>query len=179
MDNSAVLKAGTAKAKRLIEDHIVNQILIPMANDMLDYVVRKRIADGHNMTGNTINSYVAGVFSKGKLVYQRGSWESIPRPLTHKVSRFQPGRQRWDGEIQEHPFPSKKGAAPHNGTTEPERAIAFIQSYQANPNGWAVVIANGIEYAEFQENAYNADTLTGSIDYFKMDPSRFFNPIPD
>lgn len=177
MSNAAALQKGTAKAKKLIEDHIVNQILIPMANDMLDYVVKKRIADGHNMTGNTINSYVVGVFVKGKLAYMRGSWESIPNPLTHKVYRYQPGRQRWDGEIQHSMFPTK-GTAPHNGSTEPERAIAFIQSYRANPNGWTVVIANGVEYATYEENVYNADTMTGSVDCFKAYHSQFFKPIP-
>lgn len=176
--NTAALRAGTAKAKKLIEDHIVNQILIPMANDMLDYVVKKRISDSHNMTGNTINSYVVGVFVKGRLNYMRGSWESIPRPLTHKVSRYQPGRQRWDGEVQEHMFPTR-GTAPHNGAREPDRAIAFIDSYQASPNGWTVVIANGIEYATYEENVYGADTLTGSIDYFKVNCNSFFKPIPD
>lgn len=176
--NTAALRAGTAKAKKLIEDHIVNQILIPMANDMLDYVVKKRISDSHNMTGNTINSYVVGVFVKGRLNYMRGSWESIPRPLTHKVYRYQPGRQRWDGEVQEHMFPTR-GTAPHNGAREPDRAIAFIDSYQASPNGWTVVIANGIEYATYEENVYGADTLTGSIDYFKVNCNSFFKPIPD
>lgn len=176
--NTAALRAGTAKAKKLIEDHIVNQILIPMANDMLDHVVKKRISDSHNMTGNTINSYVVGVFVKGMLNYMRGSWESIPRPLTHKVYRYQPGRQRWDGEVQEHMFPTR-GTAPHNGAREPDRAIAFINSYQASPNGWTVVIANGIEYATYEENVYGADTLTGSIDYFKVNCNSFFKPIPD
>lgn len=176
--NTAALRAGTAKAKKLIEDHIVNQILIPMANDMLDYAVKKRISDSHNMTGNTINSYVVGVFVKGRLNYMRGSWESIPRPLTHKVYRYQPGRQRWDGEVQEHMFPTR-GTAPHNGAREPDRAIAFINSYQASPNGWTVVIANGIEYATYEENVYGADTLTGSIDYFKVNCNSFFKPIPD
>lgn len=176
--NTAALRAGTAKAKKLIEDHIVNQILIPMANDMLDHVVKKRISDSHNMTGNTINSYVVGVFVKGRLNYMRGSWESIPRPLTHKVYRYQPGRQRWDGEVQEHMFPTR-GTAPHNGAREPDRAIAFINSYQASPNGWTVVIANGVEYATYEENVYGADTLTGSIDYFKVNCNSFFKPIPD
>ncbi len=170
---------GSQRAKEIIARHVLNEILVPMANDALDYVVRKRIADGHNMTGNTINSYVVGVFVNGKLAYQRGSWESVPRPLTHKVSRYQPGRQRWDGELQEHPFPTKGKVFPHNGTTEPERAIAFIRSYQASPKGWTLVIANGIEYAEFQENVYAADTLTGSIDYFKLNHQQFFKPIPD
>lgn len=178
MGNESALRAGTAKAKRLIEEHVLNQILIPMAEDALAYIVDKRISDGHNMTGNTINAYVAGLYIKGKLVYMKGSWESVPRPLTHKVYRYSAGNQRWDGETQEHNFPTR-GTANHNGATEPDRAIAFVNSFQANPNGWTLVIANGIEYATYEENVYNADTLTGSVDYFKMYHPQFFKPMTD
>lgn len=178
MNNAAALKAGTAKAKKLIEEHIVNQILVPTADDLLAYVVDKRIHDGHNMTGNTINAYVVGVFVRGKLAYMKGSWESIPGPLIHKVYRYRAGNMRWDGDEQFSNFPTK-GAAPHNGATEPDRAIAFIKSYQANPKGYVLVVANGIEYATFEENVYDADTLTGSYDYFQMYHSMHFNPLPE
>lgn len=178
MDNSAALRVGSQMAKDIIGRHILNKILIPMANAALEYTVRKRIHDGHNMTGNTVNSYVVGVFVRGKLVYMRGSWENVPKPLTHKVYHYQPGRMRWDGEKQISMFPTK-GTAPHNGTTEPERAIAFINSYKANPDGWALVVANGIEYATYEENVYNADTLTGAYADFKMLHLTFFTPLPD
>ncbi len=178
MSNAAVLRRGSQMAKDMIARHVLNNILVPMADAALDFVVRKRIRDGHNMTGNTINSYVVGVFVKGKLVYQRGSWESIPKPLTHKVYRYQPGRQRWDGEIQASMFPTK-GTAPHNGATEPERAIAFIRSYQASTKGWTLVVANGIEYATYEENVYGADTLTEAYDDFKFTHALHFKPMPD
>lgn len=177
MSNADVLKAGTAKAKKMIEEHIVNQILIPTANDMLAYVVEKRSLDGHNMTGNTINSYVVGVFAGKNLVYMKGSWEDVPQPLTHKVYFYHAGRQRWDGEVQKGNFPTK-GAVNTNGKTEPDRTIAFIQSYQANPKGFTLVVANGIEYATFEENVYGADTLTESLEYFNMYHSMHFKPIP-
>ena len=121
-----------------------------------------------------------GAFRLGfsKLAYMRGSWESVPRPLTHKVYRYQPGRQRWDGDIQHSMFPTR-GVAEHNGSTEPERAIAFITSYKANPNGWAIVVANGVEYGSYEENVYNADTLTGAFEDFKFTHQFHFKPIPD
>ena len=178
MSNAAALQRGSQMAKDMIARHMLNEILVPMADAALDYVVQKRIHDGHNMTGNTINSYVVGVFVKGKLVYRRGSWESIPRPLTHKVYRYQPGRMRWDGEEQHSMFPTR-GTAPHNGTTEPERAIAFINSYQASPKGWTLVVANGVEYATYEENVYDADTLTGAYEDFKFTHALHFKPMPD
>lgn len=178
MSNADVLQLGSRRAKEMIARHVLNKILVPMADAALDFVVQKRIHDGHNMTGNTINSYVVGVFVKGKLVYRRGSWESIPKPLTHKVYRYQPGRMRWDGEEQHSMFPTK-GTAPHNGTTEPERAIAFINSYQASPKGWTLVVANGVEYATYEENVYDADTLTGAYEDFRFTHAFHFNPMSD
>lgn len=178
MDNSGVLDLGTRRAKEIIGRHILNKILVPMADAALQAALYKRIHDGHNMTGNTVNSYVVGVFVEGQLVYMRGSWESIPRPLTHKVYRYSAGNQRWDGETQEHDFPTR-GTAAHNGATEPERAIAFIKSYQANPRGFALVVANGIEYASFEESVYDADTLTGAFDDFKLMHPAYFKPLPD
>lgn len=178
MDNSVALQRGTQMAKDMIARHVLNTILVPMANAALDYVVQKRTHDGHNMTGNTINSYVVGAFVKGKLAYMRGSWESIPGPLTHKVYSYQPGRIRWDGEDQNYRFPTR-GTAQHNGSTEPERAIAFIRSYQASPKGWTIVVANGVEYGTYEENVYGADTLTGSFTDFKMTHMLHFKPMPD
>lgn len=178
MDNSAALKTGTQRAKDIIARQMLNAILIPMADNALDFALRKRISDGHNMTGNTVNSYVVGVFVNGQLTYRRGSWESIPKPLTHKVYRYQAGRQRWDGETQHSNFPTK-GTAPHNGATEPERAIAFINSYKASPKGWTIVVANGVEYAEFEEKVYAADTLTGAFLDFQFTHSMHFKPLPD
>lgn len=176
MDNRDILTQGTKTAKKLIEEDIINRILIPTANEILDYVVQKRIHAGHNMTGNTINAYVVGVFAKGNLVYMRGSWESVPAPLKHKVYKYWAGDQRWDGETQEHDFPTK-GVAQHNGTKEPDRAISFIKSYNSPSDRYVLVVANGIEYATFEENVYGADTLTGTLDYFKLNHSMFFKPI--
>lgn len=178
MSNAAALQLGSRRAKEIIARHVLNKILVPMADAALKFALDKRIHDGHNMTGNTVNSYVVGVFVKGKLVYMRGSWESIPKPLTHKVYFYHAGRMRWDGEEQYANFPTR-GTAPHNGTTEPERAIAFIKSYQANPKGWAVVVANGVEYGTYEENVYAADTLTGAYEDFKFTHAMHFEPIPD
>ena len=179
MDNSATLRQGSQIARDLIARHLLNTILVPMANDALAYAVNKRIGDGHNMTGNTVNSYVVGVFVKGRLAYMRGSWESIPRPLRRKLNAgqlFHAGQQRWDEETQKHTFTAEIST---NGTTEPERAIAFIRSYQANPKGWTIVVANGVEYVTYEENVYDADTLTGAYEDFKFTHQLHFNPLPD
>ena len=68
MDNSAALKKGTAMAKRIIEDHMY-AMLTSAAKKLLDDATNGRITIGHNMTGNTVNSYAVGVYSKGNLVF--------------------------------------------------------------------------------------------------------------
>lgn len=179
MDNTAALRAGTAKAKELIREHILNQIFIPAAKDLIQAATQGRISFGHNMTGNTINSYAVGVYVKGQLVHIETSAGSIPNPLRRKLGRgqrFYAGSQRWDGETQEHTFTAQVGS---NGTMEAERSIAFLQSNKPLPNGYALVACNGVEYATYQENEMNIDVLTANFDYAKMFTPSMFNPIPD
>lgn len=179
MNNAAALKAGTAKAKKLIEAHILNQILIPTAKGLIQAAVEGRMSLGHNMTGNTINSYAAGVYENGVLVHIETSAGSIPNPLRRKLGRgqrFYAGSQRWDGETQEHTFTAKAGS---NGTMEAERSIAFLQSHKPSPNGFALVVCNGVEYATYQENEMNIDVLTANFDYAKMFTPSMFKPLPE
>lgn len=166
-------------AKDMIARHVLNVILIPAAKELIQDATQARIRLGHNMTGNTVNSYAAGVYVNGALVHIETSSGSIPHPLRHKLGRgqrFYAGSQRWDGEMQEQTFTAQVST---NGTTEAERSIAFLQSYKPSPKGWALVVCNGAEYATFQENQMNIDVLTASFDYAKMFAPSMFKPMPD
>lgn len=177
MDNSAALKAGTAKAKKEIELHIYLN-LCNIAKKILEDATNGRIFLGHNMTGNTINSYAVGVYQKGSCVFAMYSSQGVSKPLRRKLNkgqRFYAGSQRWDGEIQNHTFTAEIST---NGTTEAERSIAFIQSYKGNPNGWDIVVCNGVEYATYQENEMNIDVLTANFDYAQTFIPSMFKPLP-
>lgn len=179
MSNAAALKAGTEKAKRLIEEHILNQILIPTAKGLIQAATEGRVSLGHNMTGNTINSYAAGVYANGVLVHIETSAGSIPNPLRRKLGRgqrFYAGSQRWDGDMQEHTFTAKAGS---NGTMEAERSIAFLQSHKPSANGFALVVCNGVEYATYQENEMNIDVLTANFDYTRIFAPSMFTPMSE
>ena len=179
MSNAAALKAGTAKAKKLIETHMLNQILIPTAKGLIQAATEGRVSLGHNMTGNTINSYAAGVYANGVLVHIETSAGSIPNPLRRKLGRgqrFYAGSQRWEGETQQHNFTAQAGS---NGTMEAERSIAFLQTQKPSANGFALVVCNGVEYATYQENEMNIDVLTANFDYAKMFAPSMFNPLPE
>lgn len=177
MNNSAALQLGTQRAKDLIARHILNEIFVPMAKGIIQAATEGRVSLGHNMTGNTVNSYAAGVYVKGSLVIIETSGGSIPNPLRRKLGRgqrFYPGSQRWDGDIQENTFTAEVAT---NGTMEAERSIAFLQSYQANPQGWELVVCNGVEYASYQENEMGIDVLTASLDYARMFAPSMFKPM--
>ena len=179
MSNATALQKGTAKAKSIIDNHIVNQILIPAAKKLIRDTAKNRAILGHNMTGNTINSYAVGIYVKGVLVHIETSSESIPKPLRRKLSRgerYYAGSQRWDGDIQENTFTAQVST---NGTMEAERSIAFLQSYRPSSKGWTLVVCNGVEYASFQENEMNIDVLTSSFDYAKMFLPSMFKPLSD
>lgn len=179
MSNAAALQMGSRKAKEIIARHMLNGILIPASKQLLQDALQARIFTGSNMTGNTINSYAVGVYVNGQLVHLETPRGSIARPLRRKLGRgqrFYAGSQRWDGETQANTFTAQAGS---NGATEPERSIAFLQSYKPSPNGWALVVCNGVEYATYQENEMNIDVLTSNFNYAKMFIPAMFNPMPD
>lgn len=161
----------------MIEYHLVYQILIPIASGLIEEAIQGRITLGHNMTGNTINSYAVGVYLKGTLAYIESAAGKIPNPLRRKLGngqRFYAGNQRWDGEVQERTFTAKSGS---NGTMEPEQSIAFLMSYRASPNGYTIVVCNGVEYATYQENEMNIDVLTNNVNFATMFAPSMFKPI--
>ncbi len=179
MSNAAALQLGNRRAKEIIARHILNVILVPFAKDALQHAIKGRILRGSNMTGNTINSYAAGVYVKGHLAWIETPSGSIPGPLQRKLGRgqkFFTAQQRWDGEIQENTF---KGKVSNNGGKEPERSVSFLKSYKAITDGWEVVVCNGVEYASYQENVMEIDVLTRSYDDAKFMFPTFIKPLPD
>lgn len=165
-------------AKDMITHHVLNVILVPATKELIRNASQGRIFAGHNMTGNTVNSYAAGVYLNGRLVHIETSSGSIAHPLRRKLGkgqRFYAGSQRWDGEIQENTFTAQIGS---NGSMEAERSIAFLQSYKPSDD-WALVVCNGVEYATYQENEMNIDVLTSNFDYAKMFAPTMFKPMPE
>lgn len=185
MSNSAALALGSARAREIIARHILNSILVPLADDALDYATRLRIKEGHNMTGNTVNAYAVGVYVKGKLAYVATSAGRVPKPLRAKLTKgskpkrttaYFAGEMRWEGEEQLRTFMAEVQT---NNATEADRSVKFLREYQANPGGWALVVCNGVEYADYQENLMQIDTLTGSFEDFRYSHLLHFKPIPD
>ena len=171
-DNSATLAKGTAKAKNLIFNHILDQCMIPALKACLQDALSKRW--GHNnMTGNTVNSYAGAVYFDGVIRYvESASPGRAPiRVKLRKNEIFKKGRRRWDGSRQRRSFLAEIDTS---GTAEPDKSEEFVYSYAAPSKGWAMVICNGVEYAEYQETIMGIDTLTDSFAAAKgIIPSHF------
>ena len=178
MSNADTLRKGAEKARKLIDMHILDTILIPMAKGLMQAAIQGRVALGHNMTGNTVNAYAVAVYIRGTLCHIETSGGSIGRPLRGKLRvgrKFYAGSRRWDGETQEGTFTAPTETS---GAMEPDASISFIESYKAPPDGFTLVFCNGVEYAEYQENAMNIDVLTANFDYARMFAPSMFKPMP-
>lgn len=176
MSNAAVLKAGTAKAKQLIEDHMVNQILIPMLGKLVDEATMAR-EESSNMTGNTVNAYGGALYVRGVLKYTYLP-NYVESPLRGKLKDgdvFEKGWPRWDGSTQAKSF----SGSGNDGSAEPNAIKKFLSGYKPQSNGYEIVIANGVEYATYQENNLNLDVLTANFNYAKMFVPSMFKPMPD
>lgn len=179
MDNTAALNQGAARMRAIVDAHIANEILAPAAQRLITDATQIRTHAGHNMTGNTINSYAAGVYVRGALTHIVTSSGTIPGPLQRKLGlgqKFHRGRQRWDGEIQKRTFTAKVAT---NGTTEAERCLAFIRAYKAPKDGYSIVVCNGVEYAEYQESVRNIDVLTQNHNNAYLIIQSSFKPLPN
>ena len=176
MDNVSIIKGSRAKLRQMISGHLVTAILIPMAKELKEDAEQKRISEGHNMTGNTVNEYACAVFVDGSRVWD--SFSNMIRPLRTKLhirQRFRAGSQRWDGEIQGKTF---KAPVETSGQRAPDKVYSFLGGYKAIAKGWEVVVCNAVEYASYQETEMGIDVLTSNFNYAQIAHHSFFKPLP-
>lgn len=183
MSNARALRQGSQIARDMIFNH--TQSLLKRALHELVFEATAARENHNNMTGNTINSYCGAVYYKGNLLWIETTQGFIRLPLRKKLTigikpkrttAFFSGETRWDGGTQWYTF---MAPVQTNSTMENDRGIKFLKTYQATSKGWAMVICNGVEYAEFQESAMNIDVLTGNFNYAKMFMPTMFHPLPD
>ena len=129
------------------------------------------------MTGNTANSYGGALFVKGSLKHLYLP-DIAKSPLMGKIKAgkvFEKGWQRWDDNEQKHSF-SGSGT---DDSVEPNAIRKFLTGYRSQSKGYEVVIANGVEYASYQETQLKLDVLTANFDYAKIFIPSMFQPMPD
>lgn len=177
MNNAAALRAGTARAKKIIRGH--NTVNLQYALDeIVDMATRmRRDETKHNMTGNTVNSYAGGLFIDGilKAVSIGQPGQSPLQGKLRKGERFRKERLRWDGDLQQSTFKAKVDT---DSRMEPASSIDFINSFKPKGKGLEVLICDGVEYATYQENIRNIDVLTGSFSVAAEILAKNLKPLP-
>ena len=178
MSNRDALKAGAARAKKIISGHI--SVNLQYALDEIVNMVTKMRSDQkkHNMTGNTVNSYAGVLFVDGILkVVSQGQPGS--KPLQGKLRKgqlFKKGRIRYDGDTQLGTFKAKVQT---DGAMEPSLNLDFLKSYKPKIKGFEIVICNGVEYGTYQESVLDIDVLTGSYSSAASILMSNLKPLPE
>jgi hypothetical protein len=156
-DNAALFDKGMAKAAKLISQHL-NKILSEAADDLVAEAFSHRVQVGHNMTGNTVTSYAAGVYDNGRLVkvHLGGSKDPVQRKIS-PYDVFPAGRIRWDGDVQNGDFAAIVSTDRNYGYNSVRE---WLQGVVPTKNGFQICVMSGVEYASFQEKKLGIDVLT-------------------
>lgn len=162
-DNSAVLKAGMAKAKSAIRADLSGR-LSRLMGDMVSDLNNKIREKTGGMTGNTWTSPAGAVYTDGQLSdIQLGS-----EPLQVKLRKgevFSAGRERYDGSEQKKGF---KASEDTTGRTSQLDNYLFLESQQSGSNEVKATIVGGTEYEGHEQVAENFAKCQMEIDkYFQ------------
>lgn len=82
------------------------------------------------------------------------------------------------GIIQGAPFVTNQNATePRDGKYGHQEAIKFLQSFNANTQGWSVVVVAAMQYANFVQFMYGLDVLQGSEIVARQAANKLFKNI--
>lgn len=178
MSNSSVLAQSHAQLKAIMRAHLGTE-LQRFLKALVDEVTLRRRSEDHHQTGNTINAYMGVLYYNGKAIAVASSSDKVRAPLRPKYSKgvYLPvGLKRWSGRKRFLPYKTKIET---DQSTEPQGALDFAKDFTPEtPNGYTIMICNGVEYAQFQERQLNIDVLTQNYLYAKS-KSLTFTPLPD
>ena len=152
-NNAAILRAGLERYAEKKYDAIESE-LIQLCKNTVHTAVQARGWDqrARDFTGNLVNSIVAALFRRGKLVHATYSRDEVPAPIRRKMTypkvyTFDPA---YDGGMVKKFEPEIVTGAQQG----PQDALQFARSYKADKNLiFLMVFAYTTEYAKFVEAA--------------------------
>lgn len=171
--NSKVFNDGIIKAKKMIDDRIINGLVNAAKDLILDAEFEKEY---NNLTGNTLTSYAVGIYSKMRLralisIYDVDS--GIDRPTRIKLSNRK-GYQKvihYDtGDeiyVKTDSFEKTSGEYGHDTSEE------FLRQFIPDNMGYFLVMCTGTEYSGILEYG-GLNVLT---DTFMKSPKIFFSNL--
>lgn len=166
MNNAEVLRKGFAKGLKLIEETLIAS-LVDAAYKLL--VQAESNKEYHNLTGNTLTSYMVGVYAGGSLrriVTMYDADTDIDRPKRGKLYRGN-GRgvvyvEDYDSGRWVHVRKSNLIETDRNYGENTSRN--FLREHKVGKDKIGLVMCTGTEYSELLETVKRLDVLTHTFD---------------
>ena len=162
--NADILQKGFARYYERIVQTLTDS-LVEAAYELL--VKAESNKEYHNLTGNTLTSYMVGIYVSGRLskIVTMYDAADIERPKRGKLYRgsgkgvvyvedYDSGR--WVHVRKSNLIDTDKDYGENTSRR-------FLQSYKANKNHIGLVMCTGTEYSEFLEHVKRLDVLTNTF----------------
>ena len=166
MDVRAINRDVLGKAKRKMKNILTAQMLECLTKAAYALLIDAETSkEYHNLTGNTLTSYMVGIYENGKLrrivsIYQA---DSLKRPTSRKLSR---GNGKGVIRVEDYdsgriiPVKKYKLVETDEGYGY-DTSKSFLASYRPeNSKGFSLVMCTGTEYSEYLESSKKLNTLT-------------------
>jgi len=161
-DNAQILKEGLAKGLTLIHN-VISESLVEAAYKLL--VQAETNKEYHNMTGNTLTSYMCGIYIDGrlsKIVTMYDADMGLDKPKRGKLYRGSGSGfvyvEDYDTGKMVHVL--KRNLIETDRDFGENTSRRFLMSYKAPSNKIALVMTTGTEYSELLESVKRLDVLT-------------------
>ena len=166
MDVRAMNRDALGKAKRRMKNILSSQMLECLTKAAYGLLVDAEASqEYHNLTGNTLTSYMVGIYENGKLrrlvsIYQS---DSLKKPTSRKLSRGDgKGVIRVEDYDSGRVIPVKKYKLLKTDEGYGyDTSKSFLFSYRPQiSKGFSLVMCTGTEYSEYLESLKGLNTLT-------------------
>lgn len=161
-------KNGTTLVNAILEyrENLLKVVLrnyIDMGSEIISSALEKR--KFLSFTGNTITSYMVGIYFKGRLDTVIRADSQLMRPLRLKVKR---GEKAWLYYPYEGTMRSVIGRVDVDSDFGSETSLKFLKSFQVDGDKYplALVATTGTEYSSYLEDVRNLNVLTDT--YLEM-----------
>lgn len=158
ISNDKVLEQGYAAAMKMVDEHIYNQIAL-LAERLMEVVEGQK--EYKNLTGNTVTSYMVGVYHD-RILTEIVQIQGKKPPIRIKMRKGEifTGKD-YDGDFRKRWGPTEVDT---DGGYGEQFAMRFLSSYRPKRKGYSLVVCTGTEYSEFLENVRNLNVLSNNFD---------------
>lgn len=175
--NTTIVRNAFKEFKKTIEAECLSNIELYAQNIVIKAVeFRMKEPGAHNFTGNLLNSIVAAVYYNKEFKKAFFSSETgIKQPRYYEMTASHNGTGRYHFKIdysgQESNYTATVDTYRRKGMDD---AIEFLSVYQPDMNGYLVVVAYTVDYANFVEIERSTTGYLNTMKYAQKAGMRFF-----